>query len=223
MTRAVIFDLDDTLISERKYVESGYLHIAKIIKKSYGKDEEELYNLLIDLYKDSPKKVFNRLFDKLGVAYSQSDIMELVKDYRNHLPNIDFFDDVLPCLGLLKEKNIKIGIITDGYASAQRQKLKAVKAVNYFNEIIVTDELGKEYWKPHPKSFEVMKEKLNVKFNDMIYIGDNPEKDFYIGSMYPIKTIRIYRDGVYKDKNYLSNIKEDYSIHTLNELNSIIT
>ncbi|MFF2588511.1 HAD family hydrolase [Peribacillus butanolivorans] len=218
MIRAVVFDLDDTLISEKKYIKSGYQYISKILSDRYDKDAHELYKLLFKLFNVSSQNVFNRILDKMEISYTKNDIMEMVEEYRGHLPDIEFFDDVLPCLKELKKKNIKIGVITDGYANAQRQKLKAIKATDYFDEIIVTDELGREYWKPHPKAFEMMKEKLNVEFNEMIYVGDNPEKDFYISSIYPIKTIRVYREGVYSNKSYLDNIRENHSIHRLSEL-----
>jgi putative hydrolase of the HAD superfamily len=218
MVRAIIFDLDDTLISEKKYIESGYRHIAELLSNRYDKGAIELYDMLIDLFNHNPKNVFNRILDTLGVPYTKTEIIELVEEYRNHIPIIDFFNDVLPCLDLLKNKNIKMGVITDGYANAQRNKLMTLNAHSHFDEIIVTDELGRQFWKPHPKAFEIMKEKLNVEFHEMIYVGDNPEKDFYISSVYPIRTIRVYRDGVYTEKSYLKGIKEKHSIQSLSEL-----
>ncbi len=222
MIKAVVFDLDDTLISEFEYIKSGYFHVSKILSSRIGKCSKEMFELLIDLFNKNPKNVFNRAFEHLKVTYTNNEIIELVDEYRNHYPRIQFFDDVLPCLKELKKQNIKIGIITDGYSNAQRQKLKAVEAHHYFDDIIITDELGKEYWKPHPKAFEIMKEKLEVNFTEMIYIGDNPEKDFYISTIYPIKTIRICRKGIHKDKEYLHKIKEDFSVKTLNDLKPII-
>ncbi|MEK4099366.1 MULTISPECIES: HAD family hydrolase [Bacillus] len=222
MIKAVIFDLDDTLISERRYIESGYKHISKLLNEKLQKDEQELYQLLINLFNENTRNVFNRVFDTFGISYTQNEIMELVEEYRNHTPIIQFFEDVLPCLKNLRTKGINVGIITDGYANGQRQKLKALKAANYFDEIIVTDELGRRYWKPHSKAFEIMKEKLDVKFDEMLYVGDNPEKDFYISNIHPIQTIRIYRNGVYENREYLSNIKENYSIYGLDELDVIV-
>ena len=100
------------------------------------------------------------------------------------------------------------------------QNLRSVD--KYFDEIIVTDELGRDYWKPHPKAFEVMKEKFQVNFDEMIYVGDNPEKDFYISKTYPIKTVRILRDGVHSDKKCLEGIEADISINHLQEIDSLL-
>ncbi|WP_313167449.1 HAD-IA family hydrolase [Streptococcus parasuis] len=222
MIKAVVFDLDDTLISEKEYIKSGYRHIAEVVSQRFDFNKDQVYIDLIQLFKKSPHNVFNRLYEKYNIEYSKDMIIDLVNEYRGHFPNIEFYDDVLPCLNELKRLGVKIGIITDGYAIAQRQKLIAVEADKYFGEIIVTDELGREYWKPHPKAFEIMKERFEVSFDEMVYVGDNPEKDFYISTIYPFKTIRILRDGVHKNNCYLDGIREDFSLDKLINLIEII-
>jgi putative hydrolase of the HAD superfamily len=223
VVKAVVFDLDDTLISERHYIESGYHHISALLSKRLGKNENDLYQLLLALFIEEPRFVFNRLLDRLGVSYSKDTILELVEEYRQHVPVIEYYADVVPCVTDLKKKGIKTGIITDGYANAQRNKLHAVKAYDYFDEIIITDELGREYWKPHRKPFEIMRQLLNVEFNEMVYVGDNPEKDFYAGSLLRIKTIRIYREGFYLNRQYLANVREDIPVYHLGEICCMIS
>ena len=222
MVKAMVFDLDDTLISEKEYIKSGYRHIAGIIEDRLAMDKNQVFDDLMSLFKVSPLNVFNRLYDKYKIEYSKEMILDLVKEYRGHFPDIQFYNDVLPCLTELKRLGIQVGIITDGYAIAQRQKLKAVQADKYFDEIIVTDVLGRDFWKPHPKAFELIVEILEVDFNEMIYVGDNPEKDFYISKTYPIKTVRIIRDGVHSDKNYFRDIKEDIKIISLKDIKNLL-
>ena len=152
------------------------------------------------------------------MPYSNDDIVELVGSYRDHIPAIHFYDDVFPCLKELRDKGVKTGIITDGYATAQRNKLRVLNADQYFDHIIVTDELGKGYWKPHPLAFELMRDRLEVEFYEMVYVGDNPKKDFYIGKVFPITTVRIDRNGLYSDASYLHGVKENISITSLSEL-----
>ena len=181
-----------------------------------------MYIDLFQLFRESPHNVFNRLYEKYQIEYSKEMIIDLVNEYRGHFPDVQYYDDVMQCLNELKVLGVKIGIITDGYAQAQRQKLKAVEADMYFDEIIVTDELGRDYWKPHPKAFEIIKERFGVSFDEMIYVGDNPGKDFYISTIYPIKTVRIFRDGVHKDNFYLDGIREDFIIDELTKILEII-
>ena len=56
MIKAVVFDLDDTLISEKKYIESGYQHISKLLSNRFNKDEQELYQLLTRLFYEKKLK-----------------------------------------------------------------------------------------------------------------------------------------------------------------------
>ena len=53
----------------------------------------------------------------------------------------------------------------------------------------------------------------------MIYVGDNPQKDFYVKKSIPIITVRICREkAIYEKAEYLENIREDLSIRNLEEL-----
>lgn len=221
--KAVVFDLDDTLISERQYVESGYRHISKILSQRLNKNEIEIYQSLLSLFVQSPINVFNRFFEKNDIQYTVKDIKELVAEYRNHKPAIEFYNDVLPCINSLKKIGIKLGIITDGYVNSQRLKLNSLNAYEYFDEIIITDELGRQFWKPHPKPFEIIQKKLGVNFDEMIYVGDNPKKDFFIGKVYPIITIRVIRENsIYANTPYYRGIIERKKIKNLYQLIDII-
>lgn len=223
MIKAVIFDLDDTLISENEYIISGYRHISILLSKKFGIEKDFILSLMLDLHQTSSKKVFNRLLEKLNIESNEIFIWELVEEYRTHMPEIEFYADVHPCLEKLKERAIKTGIITDGYIFAQRNKLKVLNADKYFDYIILTEEIGREYWKPHPKAFEKMREMLEVEFNEMIYVGDNPEKDFIIAKDYPLTCIRIDRPmGLYSKSLYRKDFKEKYRINHLNELINFI-
>lgn len=222
MIKVVIFDLDDTLISEDEYIKSGYRYLSKAIENKYSIDAKRVYEELYYLYSIDSKNVFNRFLDNHEIIYQKEDILFLVEEYRNHKPDIRFKDGVIPTLEKLKEMKIKLGIISDGYLLTQRNKADVLNLNELFDKVIFTEELGREYWKPHPKSFEIMKDYFDVEFNEMMYVGDNPEKDFYISSIYPVVTVRLVMDGVYKDKTYLENIKENYSIKKFQELFEIM-
>ena len=57
----------------------------------------------------------------------------------------------------------------------------------------------------------------------MIYVGDNPNKDFYIGKLFPIRTVRIVRDrSIYDGSNYYKNIVPNYIAKSLGEVLKII-
>ncbi len=218
MIKAVVFDLDDTLIKEVDYIKSGFDVVSTSISKNYDLDKELVLKDMFELFDESSSYVYNRVLDKNNVLYSKQEIMNLVEIYRNHTPQIRLSKKVIKVLEELRSKGYKIGVITDGYKESQRKKIEALNLEKHVDKIIVTDELGKEYWKPHPRPFELMREKLDVCFHEMVYIGDNPQKDFYINKIYPIKTIRFYSSGIYKDDGYYKEVKENYRIKDLTEI-----
>lgn len=223
MIKAAVFDLDDTLISEKKYIESGFRHISSVFSIRYGLNQGEVYRLLLVEFEKNRKNVFNRVLETFGVDYSETDIMNFVSQYRKHFPDIEYYEDVLPMIRSLRDMGIRVGMITDGYLDTQKNKLKALNSELLFDKVILTEELGREYWKPHLKSFQMMSEYFDVRYEEMIYVGDNPEKDFYIHEVVPITTIRIVRrDSLYKDKSYLNGVEEDMRIESLSEIISAI-
>ena len=225
MKKAVIFDLDDTLISEDEYIRSGYKAVARFLMDMYGWDERMTARQLYDLYLEDPKMVFNRLLEAHDIRYKENEILELVEVYREHTPEVHFFPDVRPTMSALKNRGIKLGLLSDGYAVTQRKKLTVlnVNGKKMFDKILITDELGRDYWKPDPRPFIMMKEAFLADWGDMVYVGDNPEKDFFIGRDFPIVTVRIMRENsVYRDRPYREGYRETARINSLNDLMKII-
>ncbi len=217
--KAVIFDLDDTLYPEIEYVFSGYREVAKKLAMRQIDSEDALYERMKQLFREDSKMVFNRLLDVYGIKYEKADVIELIDIYRNHLPEIHYHEDAMSAIDLIREKGIKTGILTDGYAVTQRQKLKALKADDIFDVIVVTDELGREAWKPSKVGFEKAAEELDCTLKDMIYVGDNPNKDFYVSRTAGVRTARITREnGVYTDAPYYEGVREDYRLETLGDI-----
>ena len=229
MIKAVVFDLDDTLISEDDYIKSGYQAVAEFLCEKYrdgaGKNwnRTEVSRQLYRLYEKQSNRVFNEFLDNYSIAYEKKDILELVAVYRNHIPEISFYPEVEACLKKLKEEGISIGIISDGYLETQTRKAEVLGLDTLADKIIFTESLGREYWKPHKYSFQLMKDYFKIGYEEMMYVGDNPQKDFYVKKEIPITTVRIMREkGVYEEKEYREDMKEDYRIHSLEEIFEIV-
>ncbi|MBO4900088.1 MAG: HAD hydrolase-like protein [Lachnospiraceae bacterium] len=240
--KAVIFDLDDTLLSEYEFVVSGYKYVSVFLSRMIGVSAEEINERLWELSKDTYANAFNRLFDSYGIAYTKNEVISLVDAYRNHPANLTFYPDVYPTLNALKEKGILTDIISDGDPQRQWNKINfAVAAMQsdnrsendgqelaspdkWFDAIILNDEFGGErFRKPNPHGFKVIAGKLGIDPSEMIYVGDNPAKDFHISADLPVRTARIIREhGIYNDKEYLDGIKETYGITALTDILDII-
>ena len=223
MIKAVVFDLDDTIISEREYIKSGFKSVASKISKEHGLDEFYVYETMDRLFEESSKNVFNRLLDNLEVDYDIEYIKYLISIYRNHMPSIKLYDDAKEILDYLKNSKIKLGIITDGYQITQRNKLKVLNIDEYFECIVITDELGREYWKPHRKPYEIVKEALGLQYEEIVYVGDNINKDFITANKLGMNTVMINRlEGVYSNIDKDESYKAKIEINTLTSLVEVL-
>ena len=228
MRKTVLFDLDDTLYPELSFVKSGYRSVAVFLTERYQpklKDDKRIYEELMALFYENPKRVFNRYLEACNIPFGDREIRELVDCYRKHEPDIVLYPDALQTLFRLRDLGCDLGIISDGYHVSQRNKLNALfnGRLNLFGRIILTDELGRGYSKPDERSFLMVKEYFKTDWSDMVYVGDNPAKDFYIGNEHPILTIRIKKPGtVYEGTEYLEGVREKLMISELSELYGII-
>lgn len=222
MIRAVVFDLDDTLMAEHDYFLSGIETVADLMAELYDLNRNEVLRRMIHFFEEDSSFVFNRTLDSFQVHYTTQQIQEFIKSFREHQPDIAFFDDVIPCLEYLKKQGMRLGLITDGYKESQLEKVKALDATRWFDEIIVTDELGREHWKPDPLSFDLIAERFAMQLHEIVYIGDNPQKDFYIRAMRSILTIRLNRGGIYQHRSYLKDIEPHEEIANLEQLPAVI-
>ena len=183
---AVIFDLDDTLYSEKQYIRSGYQKISQYFK--IPQMEDEMWSVF-----EAGGKAIDEVLEKYQLMPFKEEALRI---YRYQIPEISLYPGVLEMLNRIKQ-NKKVGIITDGRPEGQRAKLE-VLGLNV-DKVIITDELGGiEYRKPNSKAFEIMAKELDVSFDKMCYVGDNIKKDFIAPEKLGMKSIWFRnQDGLY--------------------------
>jgi len=75
----------------------------------------------------------------------------------------------------IRNKN-DMALITDGNKHSQWSKINSLGIERIIEKIFVTDDWGREFWKPHHRAFVIAQ---NARFSEeCICIGDNPHKDF---------------------------------------------
>jgi putative hydrolase of the HAD superfamily len=218
--KAVVFDMDDTLFKEMDYVLSGFSAVDQWLKETQGLIG--FYKLAVELFNKGERKyIFNQVLESLGVRYNKNFICQLIDVYRNHTPIISLFEDAKYVLNNL-QGSIKIGLITDGYLSSQKQKFDALGIHEKFDTVIFTDELGREHWKPNPLPYEQVCLKLECLPSECIYIGDNVNKDFVTAKKLGWLTVHINRnEGIYTKAKVSYEYEADYQIHNMKELFNI--
>ncbi len=204
--KGVIFDLDDTLYSEKEYVHSGFRAVAEYLKKT------ECVDRLWKFF-EAGKPAIDELLNELGRESEKTNCLNI---YRKHKPTINLYNGVKELIEKLKNQGIKVGIITDGRPEGQRNKIEAL-GLNHIIEpenILITDELGGvQFRKPCDIAFRVMNTRWRLNPADVVYIGDNIDKDFKAPQQLGMRSIWFNNcNGLYQ-----SNSKENY-IKSINEL-----
>jgi putative hydrolase of the HAD superfamily len=177
--QAVIFDLDDTLYNEIDFVKSGFKAVSEYLGAIPGNpfSKNNIYKKLLVLLEENGRgEVFDKILDTLYLDRNTY-LQTLIYIYRNHIPSgIKLNDDMNDLL--IQLSALKLGIITDGVYVTQRNKTDALLKDHNFSCVIHTDSLGLKFWKPSKTPFQVACNLMNVQPTDVVYIGDNPKKDF---------------------------------------------
>lgn len=194
---AVIFDLDDTLFAERQYVLSGFRAVAAWLDDRHGVPGGPAFSELRDLFEAGVRHTtFDEWIAARGLTHSL-DAGELAEVYRNHSPSIFPAPGVEQLLERLGGR-YRLGLVSDGYARVQRAKFEALRLKRHFEAVVFSDELGRAYWKPSPRPFELVTERLSVAASNSVYVADNPTKDFIGARSIGMVTVRLRRpEGVY--------------------------
>jgi YjjG family noncanonical pyrimidine nucleotidase len=83
---------------------------------------------------------------------------------------------------------IPMGILTNGLKEAQRPRLMKAALFSFFNEVIVSDEIGIS--KPNPSIFDFARRQAgNISNGHILLIGDNPYTDIQPAQKAGFKTI----------------------------------
>lgn len=186
--KGVIFDLDDTLYSEKDYVRSGYKAVSDYLGGGY---EDELWNAF-----EAGRPAIDDLLREIG---RESEKEAALEQYRAHIPSIRLYEGVETLLTKLREKGLRVGIITDGRPEGQKNKIAALGLAPLIDDIVITDELGGvQFRKPCDIAFRIMQTRWRLPASEMVYIADNPAKDFQAPEQLGMKTVYFKNtDGLY--------------------------
>ncbi len=196
MINAVVFDLDDTLFAEHEFVRSGFCAVGVWVERRFAR--RDFFPIAWELFHNGERtRIFDRTLDALSIPHDPELIQDMVDVYRDHFPRLTLLEDARAILDAVEGKK-KLGIITDGFLNAQKNKVKALKLEERFDAIVYSDQFGREGWKPSPQPYQKIMELLRCTGPECLYVGDNPAKDFVTARALGWKTVQISREnGVY--------------------------
>lgn len=222
--KMIIFDADDTLFdfskaeeyAFRKAMEESNLvfevkHLV-IYKEINIAIWREFENGLIT-QKELKVDRFRRFLNKINET---KDAYTFAESFMNNLEQASFlFEGAEELVEKLFETH-RLIMVTNGLTRVQRTRVRKSIIAKYFEEIIISEEIG--YAKPNPMIFEIgLKDIALPNKSEIIIIGDSLTSDIPGGIKYGIDTAWYNPDNHINDKG----IKPTYEIKKLDEIHSI--
>ena len=220
MIKAVIFDLDNTLIDflkMKKHSCSAAIDamIGAGLKVEHDKASKILFGLY-DQYGLEEKTIFQKFLKKLTGKINYRILANGIVAYRRvrsgflePFPNVDYV------LLKLKGKGIKLGIVTDAPKLKAWIRLASMKLSNYFDVVVAFEDTKQR--KPSKMPFRVALKKLKLKPSECLMVGDWPARDIKGAKKLGMKTC-FARYGNPKVKRSYA----DYEISNFKELLNIV-
>ena len=193
--KAILFDLDDTLISPHHHRTFFWYEAIQDIwkqKRAHGvsepKDIDDLVNKIDrsaadfwsvpDRHKSGRLDIRTARFTILDNAIGSDNRYDrntrwLIADRCGALmfDKTTLFPDAISTLKNLKLEGIKLALVTNGASEAQRAKINKFDLEQYFLHVQIEGEAG--VGKPELQAYKIAMEKLNVVATETWMVGDN--------------------------------------------------
>lgn len=227
--KVVCFDLDGTIsdlgdgenrarliIIDRLAQESGVPReeVTGVYDIEWAKTKLEYMSLVTDGLEDIDirERHMGKVLDIIGLDSSPLEYAEVYCS--ETMDGIYIYPDAMKVMDELGKK-YRLTMITNGASKWQREKIEKLGIGSYFDEIIVSGELG--YHKPSPVIFQEMTQRTGVDPGEIIYIGNDYMKDIHGAKSSGWRTAWVKRTDEVRDETV-----PDYTINELSEFLDLI-
>lgn len=221
MIKAIVFDLDNTLVDfmlmKRRSIEAA---IPAMIDAGLNFSVKEINDLVDKIYKEKGieyQKVFDQLLQKsIGKIDYKILSAGIVAYRRAREATLVPYPHVYSTLIELVRMNLKLGIVSDAPALEAWLRLSYLNLHNFFNAIVTFEDTGER--KPSPKPFRVILERLNAIPEESLMVGDWAERDILGAAQIGMKTAF----ARYGDTFNTTETNADFELSDISQLIEII-
>jgi putative hydrolase of the HAD superfamily len=230
--RAIIFDLDDTIIDDTSDVsacwEQALTEAAAHIKGLNPENLRAAIERERDWYWSHPARHREGRLDLRAASIRIVDaalcsighdlpgagsvIANRYRDLREE--RISLLPPALDTLEWFRRKSVRLGMATNGSAAGQRAKIERFGLATYFDRIIVEEEFG--FGKPHREVYEALFSALGAEPENTWSVGDNLEWD--VGGPQSLGAYGIWVDGSGDGLPSGTNVRPDRIVRSISEL-----
>ncbi|MDG5490615.1 HAD family hydrolase [Psychroserpens sp. SPM9] len=146
---------------------ASFLSVEKERFRSvYFKHNHIINRSSVSCQKETLKLMWKNILNELGILNQLNSFLEFL----NSRPKSKIDFRMISLLKLLKEKNYKLGLLSNN-SSEEALKLRKKKVDIYFDTFLISAEIN--MMKPDPKAFYYLAKQLNVQIHEMVFIDDS--------------------------------------------------
>jgi len=221
MIKAVIFDLDNTLIDFLRMKEIACSEaIDAMIDAGLDVPKDKALKILYKLYSEKGLEdpfIFQKFLKKVTGSIDYKKLAYAIVAYRNIRSGLLHpYPRTKMTLIQLKDKGLKLGIVSDAPKLKAWMRLAAMRIDDFFDVVVALEDTGKE--KPSTLPFSAALKKLNVKANECLMVGDRPNRDIKGAKALGMKTC--FASYGYVGKKV--KVKADFVIDKIDDLVEMI-
>ena len=192
MIKAIIFDLDNTLLDFVKMKQFAVkAAITAMIEAGLDVDEEKAYKDIFDLYVEKGwenQQVFDDYLNQTVGKVSNKILAAGIVSYRRaREATLLVYPNVNKTLIELIKMGIKLSVVSDAPSREAWMRLYYLNLHHVFDPVLTFDDTGVR--KPSPKPFEMALDIIQAKPDEVLMIGDWPERDVVGAKEIGMKTI----------------------------------
>lgn len=222
---AVIFDIEDTLYDASLQMRMARFNaIRAMIEAGLPIDLENGYKKLeeiVNQYGEHYNKHFDRLLEHLGLRWNPRVIAAGVLAYREtSQAYLKPFPDTIPTIIKLRDQGYRLGVVSDGIAVKEWQKLIQLGVHHLFHSVVISEEYG--FKELTSELFEKCLEELNAEPSKSIYVSSRPNKAILYANRAGLIAVRLKRGDHCVEEPKSTEAEAEYEIDSLSEIFDVL-
>lgn len=192
------YEIDSKALMRGIFAADSFVFKENLVSVLMGGSNEEKFRIAACY----PRFVFKEAGLEAGDETIISILKTVMRDYRE--PRYRLYDDTLPTLKALKERGLKIGLVTNA-SNDQLGALRETGLENYVDLVANAEEAGAD--KPQPPIFQLALKKAGTDASESIHVGDQYELDILGAKGVGITPVLVDRYDLYPDAEFHPRIR----------------